>query len=84
MFLSSDSIKPLTCTIIISDSADLGYEPEFTVILDGDSVRHEETVTMLVAPKKEITWIIDGPKVIDVGEPTIIQITITETVVLTT
>ena len=75
--VTKETVQPLTCTIIISAIADPGDEPEFTVILDGDMVRYEEKITMLVAPKKEITWKIDGPKVIDVGELTVIQITIT-------
>ena len=75
--VSKDEIQPLTCTVIISATADPFSEPEFSVILEGDLVRHEENVTMLVAPNNEVSWKIDGPEIIQVEESSVIQITVT-------
>lgn len=72
-----NQVVPLSCTIIISALADVGTEPEFTVILEGDMVKYEEKVTMLVAAKREITWKIDGSTTIDVDTSSTLQITIT-------
>ena len=75
--VSKDEIQPLTCTVIISATADPFSEPEFSVILEGDLVRYEENVTMLVAPNNEVSWKIDGPEIIQVEESSVIQITVT-------
>ena len=67
----------MTCTIIISAMAEPSTEPEFKVTLSGDMVSTNETVTMLVALSKEVTWKIDGPEVLQTGETSTTQLTIT-------
>ena len=71
-----NQVVPLSCTIIISTLADVGTEPEFTVILEGDLVRHEENVTMLVAAKREISWKVDGATTIELDSSSFLQITV--------
>ena len=75
--ISRGEVKPMTCTIIISAMAEPSTEPEFKVTLSGDMVSTNETVTMLVALSKEVSWKIDGPEVLQTGEASTIQLTIT-------
>ena len=77
--VTKGEIKPLTCTIIISAMADPASEPEFTVTLSGDLVSINETVTMLVALSKEVSWKVDGPLILETGETEVLQLTITNT-----
>ena len=75
--ISRGEVKPMTCTIIISAMAEPSTEPEFKVTLSGDMVSTNETVTMLVALSKEVSWKIDGPEVLQTGETSTIQLTTT-------
>jgi len=77
--ISKGDIKPITCTIIISAMADPASEPEFRVTLSGDLVSVNETVTMLVALSKEVSWKVDGPLNLETNEPSVLQLTITNT-----
>ena len=77
--ISRGDIKPITCTIIISAMADPASEPEFRVTLSGDLVSINETVTMLVALSKEVSWKVDGPLSLETNEPSVLQLTITNT-----
>ncbi len=77
--ISKGDIKPMTCTIVISAMADPASEPEFKVTLSGDLVSVNETVTMLVALSKEISWKVDGPLTLETDEPSVLQLTITNT-----
>ncbi len=72
-------LKPLTCTIIIPRSADPSSEPQFTVILSGNSVVINKSVSMLVASSKEISWEVVGPKTIQTGDEFSIAVTATNT-----
>ena len=56
--VSKGEVKALLCTIIISSMADPATEPEFKVIMDGDSVSINQTVTLLVASTKELSWVV--------------------------
>ena len=75
--VSKGEVKPLTCTIIIPSTADPDSEPEFKVILNGDSVSINETVTMLVDSTKEITWKVEGSTKFKTGESSMLSLTIT-------
>ncbi len=77
--ISKGDIKPITCTIIISAMADPASEPEFRVTLSGDLVSVNETVTMLVALSKEVSWKVDGSLNVETNEPSVLQLTITNT-----
>ena len=77
--ISKGDIKPITCTIIISAMADPASEPEFKVVLSGDMVSINESVTMLVALSKEVSWKVDGPLVLETDQPSVLQLTITNT-----
>ena len=77
--VTKGDVKPMTCTIIISAMADPASEPEFKVTLSGDLVSINETVTMLVALSKEVSWKVDGALVLETGETSILQLTITNT-----
>ena len=59
--------------------ADPASEPEFKVTLSGDLVSVNETVTMLVALSKEVSWKVDGPLTLETNEPSVLQLTITNT-----
>ena len=59
--------------------ADPASEPEFRVTLSGDLVSVNETVTMLVALSKEVSWKVDGPLNLETNEPSVLQLTITNT-----
>ena len=75
--ISKGDVKPITCTIIISAMADPASEPEFKVTLSGDLVSINESVTMLVALSKEVSWKVDGPLTLETNEPSVLQLTIT-------
>ena len=77
--ISKGDVKPITCTIIISAMADPASEPEFKVTLSGDLVSINESVTMLVALSKEVSWKVDGPLTLETNEPSVLQLTITNT-----
>ena len=72
-------LKPLTCTIIIPRSADPSSEPQFNVVLSGNSVTVNKSVSMLVASTKEVTWEIEGVAALQTGESSSIEVTITNT-----
>jgi hypothetical protein len=77
--VSKGDVKAMTCTILISAMADPGTEPEFTVLLSGDQISVNKTVTMLVALTKELSWKIDSSETLQTGTPSTFQITITNT-----
>jgi len=77
--VTKGDVKAMTCTILISAMADPGTEPEFTVLLSGDQISVNETVTMLVALTKELSWKVDSSETLQTGTPSTIQITITNT-----
>ena len=59
--VNKGDLKALTCTIIITGNAEPSSEPQFNVVLSGNSVTVNKSVSMLVAPTKEVTWEIKGP-----------------------
>ena len=75
--VNKGDLKALTCTIIISGNADPLSEPQFNVVLSGNSVTVNKSVSMLVAPSKEISWEIKGPSTLQTGESSFIEVTIT-------
>ena len=77
--VNKGDLKALTCTIIIMGNADPSSEPQFNLLLSGDSVTVNKSVSMLVASTKEITWEIDGPNTLQTGESSTIEVTITNT-----
>ncbi len=77
--VSKGDIVPLTCTVLISANANPGDEPSFTVIIEEDTIRHEELVTMLVAEEKKVSWDVEDSLIVNVGEESVIDITITNT-----
>jgi hypothetical protein len=77
--VSKGDVKAMTCTILISAMADPGTEPQFTVLLSGDQISVNETVSMFVALTKELSWKIDSSETLQTGIPSSIQITITNT-----
>ena len=70
-------VKALLCTIIISSMADPATEPEFKVIMDGDSVSINQTVTLLVASTKELSWDSTGATSLQTGLDYKIKIQVT-------
>ena len=77
--ISKNDVKPVTCTIIISAMAEPASEPEFKVTLTGDLVSVNQTVSMLVATSKEVSWKIDGTSVLTTGQESTVELTITNT-----
>ena len=77
--ISKNDVKPVTCTIIISAMAEPASEPEFKVTLNGDLVSVNQTVSMLVATSKEVSWKIDGTSVLTTGQESTVELTITNT-----
>ena len=77
--VNKGDLKALTCTIIITGNANPSSEPQFNVVLSGDSVTVNKSVTMLVASSKEVTWDLDGPSTVQTGESSSIEVTITNT-----
>ena len=77
--VTKGDIKPLTCTIIISAMADPSSEPQFRVVLSGDSVSVNETVSMYVASTKEVSWKVDGATTLETGTTSTLQVTVTNT-----
>ena len=77
--VSKGDAKPLTCTIIIPASADPSSEPEFKVTLSGDLVSINQTVSMLVAVNKEVSWELDGVTALQTGETSDLEVTVTNT-----
>ena len=75
--ISRGDVKAVTCTVIIPASADPGTEPEFTVELSAEQISVNETVTMLVASTKELTWEIEVPATVKTGETNSVELTIT-------
>ena len=75
--ISKGDVKAVTCTIIISAMADPATEPEFKVILTGNQVSTNTSVTMFVAFTKELNWEVDGNTTISTGEPSMIYLTVT-------
>ena len=75
--ISRGDVKAITCTVIIPASADPGTEPQFTVELSAEQISVNDTVTMLVASTKELTWEIDLPATVKTGETNSAQLTIT-------
>ena len=75
--ISRGDVKAITCTVIIPASADPGTEPQFTVELSAEQISVNDTVTMLVASTKELTWEIDMPATVKTGETNSAQLTIT-------
>ena len=74
-----NSVEAMTCTIIILDSAESSSEPSFKVTLSDGVVSVNETVSMLVGLSKEVEWDADGPSIIQTGEDSTVQLTITNT-----
>lgn len=77
--VNKGDLKALTCTIIITGNADPSSEPQFNVVLTGDSVTVNKSVSMLVASVKEVTWDIEGTNTLQTGESSWIEVTITNT-----
>ena len=77
--VNKGDLKPLTCTIIISGSADPNSEPQFNLVLSDNTVIVNESVSMLVAASKELDWEIDGPRTLQTGQTSTLEITITNT-----
>ncbi|MEC8789493.1 MAG: S8 family serine peptidase [Candidatus Thermoplasmatota archaeon] len=77
--VNKGDLKALTCTIIITGNADPSSEPQFNVVLSGNSVTVNKSVTMLVASTKEVTWEIEGTNTLQTGESSLIEVTITNT-----
>ena len=77
--VNKGDLKALTCTIIITGNADPSSEPQFNVVLSGNSVTVNKSVSMLVAPMKEVTWEIEGAATLQTGESSSIEVTITNT-----
>ena len=75
--VSKGDVKPLTCTIIIPATADPSSEPEFKVTLSGDMISINQTVTMLVAETKEISWKFEGANQFETDEGSVVQVTVT-------
>ena len=75
--VNKGDLKALTCTIIISGNADPLSEPQFNVVLSGNLVTVNKSVSMLVAPSKEVNWEIEGPSTLQTGESSYIEVTIT-------
>jgi len=77
--INKGDLKALTCTIIITGNADPSSEPQFNVVLSGDYVTVNKSVSMLVAPTKEVTWEIEGANTLQTGESSSIEVKITNT-----
>lgn len=75
--VSKGEVKALLCTIIISSMADPATEPEFKIIMDGDSVSINQTVTLLVASTKELSWDSTGATSLQTGQDYKIKIQVT-------
>ena len=77
--VNKGDLKALTCTIIITGNAEPSSEPQFNVVLSGDSVTVNKSVSMLVASTKEVTWDVKGANTLQTGESSSIEVTITNT-----
>ncbi len=75
--ISTGSIVPVKCTVLISATAAPLSEPEFNLIISDDLVSVNQTVTMLVAETKEVNWKVISPTKVQTGEDNTIQVTIT-------
>ena len=75
--ISTGSIVPVKCTVLISATAAPLSEPEFNLIISDDLVSVNQTVTMLVAETKEVNWKVISPTKVQTGQDNTIQVTIT-------
>ena len=70
-------IVPLTCTVIIPPSSPPLSEPEFMITVRDDIVSVNQTISMLVAQTKEVSWDVSVPSIVQTGEENSAKITIT-------
>ena len=70
-------IVPLKCTVIIPPSSPPLSEPEFMITVRDDIVSVNQTISMLVAQTKEVSWDVSVPSIVQTGEENSAQITIT-------
>ena len=70
-------IVPLTCTVIIPPSSPPLSEPEFMITIRDDIVSVNQTISMLVAQTKEVSWDVSVPSIVQTGEENSAKITIT-------
>ena len=75
--VSKGDVKPLTCTIIIPATAPPSSEPAFKVTLSGESVSINQTVSMLVAETKEVSWKFEGASTLQTGKTSNLAVTVT-------
>ena len=77
--VSKGDVIPLTCTVIIPGTADPSSEPSFRVTLSSDLVSVNQTVTMLVAETKEVSWELEGASKLQTGKASNLLLTVTNT-----
>ena len=75
--VNKGDLKAITCTVIITGNAAPSSEPQFNLILSGNSVSINKSVSMLVSSSKELIWEIDGPNELQTGESSSFEVKIT-------